>query len=399
MKFFISFVFTILFLQNLSGQTQLQGYVTDPEGEALEDINILVYLSSSKVMVAFAVSNDKGYFQTKVNSASDSLEIVLSSIHCREEHRRIANISQTLQFELEYDVKQLDAFTVMARPIERYGDTITYLVSSFAGKEDRAIEDVLRRMPGIDIEPDGKILYQGLPLQKFYVEGLDLMNGRYGVISKNLPHGTVGAVEILENHQPLRILKDRVYSQQASLNLKLKKDITSTGTAKLGVGISPFLWDVNITPMTFTKNFQIVTSYQTNNTGNDVSQQLKILTLDEMLQNADRPNENPSILNIQAANAPQIEQNRYLDNKIHFFNFNGLLRMNRDFELRSNLYYVNDQQQQQASLKRSFYTPSDTLSFTENIDNSFQNNYLIGEFTLSRNVKRNYLKNELKIKS
>jgi len=399
MKFFISFIFTIFFLQNLSGQTHLQGYVTDPEGEALRGINILVYLPSSKVMVAYAVSDEQGYFYTKVSSSSDSLELVLSSMHCREEHRRIANITQTMQFGLEYDVKKLDLFEVTAKPIKQYGDTISYLVSSFAGKEDRAIEDVLRRMPGIDIEPNGKILYQGMPLQKFYVEGLDLMNGRYSVISKNLPHGTVGAVEILENHQPLKILEDRVYSQQASLNLKLKRDITTTGTAQIGSGFSPFLWDVNITPMTFTKNFQLVTSYQTNNTGNDVSQQLKILTLDEMLQNADRPSENPSMLNIQAANAPQIEQNRYLDNKIHFFNFNGLLRLNRDFELRSNLYYVNDQQQQQASLKRRFYMPSDTLSFTENIDNSLHNNYLIGEFTLSRNVKRNYLKNELKIKS
>ncbi|MBN1651751.1 MAG: hypothetical protein JW857_10510 [Bacteroidales bacterium] len=399
MRILISLVFTILFLQNLSSQTHLQGSVMDTKGEVLQGINILVYLPNSKVMVAYAVSNEQGRFQTKVNRATDSLDIELSSMHCREVHRRIANTSQTMQFELEYDVKKLDAFEVMAKPIKQYGDTISYLVSSFASKVDRSIEDVLRRMPGIEIESNGKILYQGMPLRKFYVEGLDLMNGRYGVISKNLPYGTVGAVEILENHQPLRILKDKVFSQQASLNLKLKREITSTGTVKIGGGFSPFLWELYATPMFFTKKFQLLASYQTNNTGNDISQQLKSMTLDELTRNADRPNENPNILNIQTANLPGIDQKRYLDNTIHLFNLNGLLRINRDFELRSNLYYINDIQKQEAVLLRELYTPLDSLSFTENMNNRFRNDYLIGEFTLTRNIKKNYLNNELKIQS
>lgn len=399
MRILISSIFFILFWQNLSAQIKLQGLVKDSDGEALPGVNFMVYLPNSSVMIAYAVSDGEGNFQTNINVTSDSLDIVISSIQCRKKNLRIDNSSQSLHIELEYDVKQLDAYTVMAKPIERHGDTISYLVSAFAGKEDRAIEDVLRRMPGIEVEPDGKILYQGLPLQKFYVEGLDLMNGRYTAVSKNLPHGTVGTVEILENHQPLRILEDKVFSQQASLNLKLKRDITATATAKAGSGFSPFLWEANITPMIFTKKFQVVTSYQTNNTGSDLLQQLNIMTLDELLQNADRPNENPNILNIQTANVPGIDQKRYLDNNTHLFNFNGLLRLNRDFELRSNLYYVNNNQKQEAVLHRNLYTPSDTLSFTENMNNRRHDNYLIGEFTLSRNVKKNYLSNELKIQS
>ncbi len=399
MRIFISFVFTILFSQILVGQANIQGRVVDPEGEALPGVNILVYLPGNNIMIAYAVSDAEGHFQTHVKSLTDSLDLELSSIQCRKESRRIANSSQNLQFELEYDVKQLDAYTVMAKPIERHGDTISYLVSSFARKEDRAIEDVLRRMPGIEIEPDGKILYQGMPLQKFYVEGLDLMNGRYGVISKNLPYGAVGAVEVLENHQPLRILEDKVFSQQASLNLKMKRDITATGTAKLGSGLSPFLWDANITPMAFTKKFQLLASYQTNNTGNDISQQIKMLSLNDLLQNAARPNENPEMLNIQTAYLPSIDQKRYLDNNIHLFNLNGLMRINRDFELRSNLYYINDYQKQEALLQRILFTPIDTLSFTEHLNNRRHDNYLIGEFTVSRNVKKNYLSNELKIQS
>ncbi|MCK9399138.1 MAG: outer membrane beta-barrel family protein [Bacteroidales bacterium] len=377
----------------------LQGRVMNTEGEALSNINILVYNPGSKVLVAFAVSDDQGHFQTSVNSTSDSLDIEVSSIQYRKEYRSIANTSQNLQFELLPDVKQLKGITIKASPIEQRGDTISYLVSSFAVKEDRAIEDVLRRMPGIEVEPNGRILYQGVPLQKFYVEGLDLMDGRYGVVSKNLPQSSVSVVEILENHQPIRILEERTTSYQPSLNLKLKHDITTTGTAKLGTGVKPFLWDVNITPMIFTKNFQVLASYQTNNTGNDVSQQLKVLTLEDLLKNVDRPAENPGMLQIIDVNPPEISMNRYLDNNINLLNFNGLQRISRDFQLRANLYYINDIQGEQAALQRTLYTPSDTLTFTEDFNNRLHDNYLNSEFTLTRNVKNNYLNNELKIQS
>lgn len=392
-------IFILLFSQNVCSQQILKGQIKNTKGEAIANINILVYLPHSKILMAFAVSDEKGQFQCKHKITSDSLDIEVSSIQFEKAFRRIANISQNIDFELKVDVKQLNSFTVKAKPIIRKGDTLSYLVSSFAGKEDQVIEDVLRKMPGIEIEDNGQILYQGLALKKFYVEGLDLMDGRYGVISKNLPHRTVSTVEILENHQPIKILEERVESHQASLNLKLKKDITTTGTGKLGVGMTPLLWDVNLTPMFFSKKFQVVTSYQSNNTGNDVAQQINRLTIQDYVQNSERPNENPRLLSVQSARTPGIKQNRYLDNKSHLFNFNGLLLLSNDFQLRFNLYYINDHQQQEASQQRSLYTPTDTLVFNENIHNNIHHNYLKSEFTLSRNAKNNFLENKLKIQS
>lgn len=399
MKYHAVFIFFWLIATNVLGQATLEGRVTSTTGEALPRINILVYLPEGKVLIAFAVSDEKGYFSTVVSSPSDSLKIEVSSINYRNEIKTIANETQTLDFQLVFEVKEIEGVSVRSFAIEQQGDTLSYLVSSFAKKEDRAIEDVLKRMPGIEVEPSGRILYQGMPIDKFYVEGLDLMDGRYAVVSKNLPQGSVSAVEILENHQPVRILEERVTSHQASLNLKLQRDITVTGTAKTGAGAAPLLWDVNVTPMAFTKNFQLVTSYQSNNTGNDVAQQLEAFSLQDFLKSIGRPNENPEILSIQQTNPPEINQNRYLDNNIHLINLNGLQRLSRDFQLRANLYYINDYQQEKASMQRTLYNPSDTLTFTEIFDNSLFKNQLHGEFTLNRNVKNNYLNNEFKIRS
>lgn len=392
-------LFTILafFQQAAIGQVNLHGCVTNTKGDALPRINIMVYQPGYHSIIAFAVSDEKGNFTIKATADSDSLIIKVSSVNFTDMSRTIHNSSQNLKFELAEEIKNLTGVTVLASPIEKHGDTLSYLVKSFTRLEDRSIEDVLRRMPGIEVENSGQILYQGTPINKFYVEGLDLMEGRYSLVSKNLPQGSVTVVEILENHQPLRMLEGKVESQQAALNLKIKKGITTTGTAQLGTGFSPFLREVNVTPMTFTKKFQFVTSFQTNNTGNDAAQQLEVFTPDDFKSIIERPSGHIGMLNILSASPPNIKPNRYLDNDIFLFNFNGLQHMSKDFTLRSNICYTSDNQRAHTSILRRLYTPDDTLQFREQSDNKLTTHNLYANFSITRNVKKNYLKDDLKI--
>src|SRR5690554_4795636 len=173
--------FFLLPLPVLLGQVTLEGRVVSTQGEALHNINILVYPKGRDVLIAYAVSDTQGRWQASVSSAADSLDVEASSIHYRNERLRLANRSQNVVFELVYEVKELSTFTIKAPDIERRGDTISYLVSSFAREHNRSIAEVLQNMPGIEVEPSGRILYQGEPINRFYVEGLDLMGGRYGM--------------------------------------------------------------------------------------------------------------------------------------------------------------------------------------------------------------------------
>ncbi len=398
-KAILTLLILIFLCELLLGQVNIKGRVSNVAGEGISRISIVICKPGNNTILAFAISDEKGYFEARVSSRSDSLILKISSISYRNVSKTILNTTQNQEFILTEDVKQLEGFNVIAPPIVKHGDTLSYLVNSFAKLEDRAIEDVLRRMPGIEVEDNGKILYQGMPINKFYVEGLDLMEGRYIIVSKNLPYSSVAAVEILENHQPMRLLENKVELQEAALNLKLKKGITSTGTAKLGAGFSPFLWNVNVTPMTFTKKYQFVTSLQSNNTGNDVSQQLRIFTFEDIKNTSEHPPEQMEILNVLTATPPEIKPDRYLDNNILLLNFNGLQHLNPEFTFRTNLYYTYDKQQSYTSMIRTMYTPEDTLQFSEQFDNQLATNNLYAKININRNVKKNYLNDELKIQS
>lgn len=388
-----------IFQSPLEAQTLLKGRVKDNNQNPLSNINILVYPHGKQNLIAFGFSRGDGTFQINLHTTADSLRLEATSLHFRTDSLLVANISQEVVFNLLPEIKDLSEFVVRAKPIVQRGDTISYLVSSFAREQDRVIADVLQRMPGIEVEPSGRILYQGEPIQHFYVEGLDLMGGRYGLVSNNLPHRSVATVQILENHQPIRILEERIPSHRTSLNLTLKREVTTTGTARLGSGLTPLLWDANTTPMMFTRNFQLAGSYQANNTGHDAAKQLDVLTIESLRSRMEGNLSRPSLLSTPLLSPPGFNENRHLDNNLHMVNANALQRLSGDFQLRANLYFIYDNQRQQGNTRRTIYTPTDTLAFDETTRNNLNDRALRGEITLIRNTPNNFLNNKLEFQS
>lgn len=389
----------LLFLYTLtaSAQVVISGVVTDTLEKPLGALNVLIFPKHSDELKAFDFTDEDGKFKIEVKMDSDSLDILVSSIHYEKMKYTLSNKTQKVNFVLKPDVKLLETITIKAKPIDQWGDTLSYLVERFAGKEDKSIEDVLRKLPGIEVEENGRILYQGMPVNKFYVEGLDLTDGHYSIISKNLPHSTISMVEVFENHQPIRILEDRVYSPQAAINLKLKKKVAFTGMGKVATGFSPWLWDVNLTPMLLSSGLQLLASYQTNNTGNDVSRQLKQLIPGNSMPFPYKPEDDIQLFNARSINQyGAVNQKRYLDNQIHLANFNALLPLKKDLELRAIVYFVDDIRNNEIAIKQSYLLPDDTLRLFENHSRVHKSRYWKGSFDLKRNTKRNYLNDKMK---
>lgn len=393
----VHIVLLLLLCPVLSAQTVLTGHVKDTQGEPLPNINVLVYKVGSPIIVAHAVSDNGGHYSLSVTIEVDSLDVAASSLFFEKQTKRIANRSQTVDFALREEVQELKGVTVQARSIEQRGDTLEYIVGSFVQKQDKSIEDVLKRMPGIEVADDGQITYQGLPIQKFYVEGMDLMGGNYATVSKNLPHQSVSSVEVYENHQPIKMLEDKVESEQASINIRLANNVALTGTAKVGVGVWPFLWNVNLTPMLFSGKMQMLAAYRTNNTGDDLTLFTKMLTVEDL--QSDRPAKLGEELGIKQAATPLFSTNRYLDNQTHLGNLNTLFPIGENTTLRVNLYYLNDLRKQSVGQSNTIFLAADTLAYSEQIDNRFRDNRLFGTITLNRNDKAYYLDNKLSFSS
>lgn len=173
-----------------------------------------------KTKGAFTSTDKDGRFVVKPREAADSI-----SFRCMGyESRSLPVTADFSDVRLSPKATQLNDVIVEAPDIYAKGDTLVFNVAKYANAEDDAIIDVIRRLPGIKVEEDGTIKYQGKPINKFYIDGNDFIGGRYGLATDNISHKDVASVEVMENHQPVKALEGIEFPEEAGINLRLKED-------------------------------------------------------------------------------------------------------------------------------------------------------------------------------
>ncbi len=389
-KYIVAFALCILPAKIFLAQIIISGTVTDESNKFVKGVSVTITEPKDNRILAYALTDSKGHYQIPCKSSLKKLQIKVRALGYQQEQKIIENKGQTINFSLEPSVTKIKE-VVITPPIVRKKDTVSYNVKSFADKKDRSIEEVIAKMPGMEVSTDGQILYQGKAINKFMIEGLDALDGRYSLATKNLAHDKVAKVQVLENYQPVKILDSLVFSDQAAVNIKLKNKVTFAGKAETGGGVSPLLWQVNATPMLFNPKRQIITSYQTNNTGYDASSQLKMLTE----QPGSNDDSTQQMLSIQDLSPPSFPKEKWLDNNIHLLTSNHLITLKKDYKLRMHVSYLNDYQQKEGYTSTRFFTSNDTISLLEKKYNQLYFNSLKTNLTLENNTKQNYFKNQL----
>ncbi|MBB4600652.1 hypothetical protein HNQ93_001987 [Hymenobacter luteus] len=379
-------------------QTTLTGTITDAQRQpipgALVEVQPLPALDESAV----AVTDEAGRFTVRLAFTADSVLLSARSLSFQEQTRRLRNQSQAISLALPASTTQLKEVTIKAPPIRREGDTLSYRVSAFTEQKDRVIADVLKKLPGVEVEADGRILYEGRPIQKFYINGADLLESRYSQASNNLPAEAVQDVQVLKRHQPIAALRGVQNTEQASLNISLKKKVTATGQARLGLGAAPLLWNANLSPMLFTPRQQLLDTYQTNNTGQDVAAELKPLGLDDFQRLREPGLRKPELTGIQGLGAPPLPASRWLFNRVHLLSANHLVPFSKEAQLRLNASYLTDEQTRTGTTRTRYTLPDGrAITLTEDKRNELRPRQLTMDLAYIRNVKQYYLKNTLSL--
>lgn len=327
----------------------------------------------------------------KVTQAiTDTLVISVSKLGFTPTEKKVLPVTQIYDFILRKGNLELKEIVVKPPHIHRKGDTLTYNVEAFKSTADRSIGDVIKKLPGVEMDQYGQILYQGKAINRYYIEGMNLLGGRYGLANDNLPHGKVATVEILENHQPIRLLDSLSFSDRAAINIKLKNKVTRTGVVHYGIGGKALIWDINATPMVFMPNWQFLGSLQSNTTGKNT-----FSTFKDFFQSEYAKNQN--WLEIPKVSTPSFSEKRYLDNVSHAGSVNTLKRRKSDFELKLNASVILDKFRQTGNEKVTYFLNDEAFGYTESTNNLFRTNQASLTLNLEKNTRKVFLKNSLKI--
>ncbi|MDR0661657.1 MAG: hypothetical protein LBG19_12920 [Prevotellaceae bacterium] len=379
----------------LLGQVEIEGTLFSSGGGSLSGVSIIIRpLKDAESIITYGFSDNNGRFKISVKHGGDSIALSIKSMLYADTLLRLANRSQALSIPLEPQSHLLEEAKIRASPIYRKGDTTVYSVQAFARKQDFSIGDVIKKMPGFDVDESGKISFQGQHIEKYYIEGLDLLESRYALANNNLPHTSVGSVEVLHDHQPIKAVDGIISSSSTSLNIKLKSSVAVTGRAQVGAGFSPLLWDVNLTPMLFAKGRQVIASWQTNNVGNDLSTQHRTLTFSNgKLDGAATLKSN--LVEIPNLSQLSIARNKYLDNEANLATYNHLVKLSSTTELKISGSYYHDNIAEEGYVATSYFLQDSVLNIYERQRNTLFRGSLIANLSLTQNVKSRYLLNKV----
>lgn len=377
-------------------QKPLKGLVKDVGGKGIESVNITLKDPEGNI-INFTRTNKNGVFTMELkNDAIAGYKLEASSIGFKKLVTTVTDVNQNYEVTLQTSETSLETVTVKNRPsLTARGDTLNYRTADFADKQDRSIGDVLKKMPGVEVAEDGKISYNGKSISNLYLDGDNLLDDKYNIGTKSIPHGAVDKVQVIQNDQPVKMMRKNNMSDEVALNLVIKDEakLKMMGDATVGAGI-PNRFDENLTAMLFNKKLKFINNIKGNNIGTDPGSDLIAHNFSDYTKKLDNDKPN-GLLSTGAAGVPFLPQSRYLFNKAGLVNLNNLYKFNPDLQLRANISYLYDQRRQEYNKFSETYLPGQTIQYAETQNNTINPQKLRAQFNLNGNAEQYYLNNNL----
>lgn len=395
---FLFLLFAILSYHEIKGQTKntlITGVIQTEQGEKVSHATVYIsHVNQKNRVLASGQSNTKGEFSISLSASNDSIALHVTGINIEPVTLVCVNRSQKMDVKVKERVKQMKDIVVKASRIYANGDTINYSVAAFQQDKDQSIGQVLKRLPGISVSDIGQISYKGIPIKNFYIEGLDLMKGRYGIATNNIDPNSISTIQVLENHQDIKALKDLKPEERASINLKLRNGIKGIFNliATLGGGYgNKTLWSNELIATYFKRTRQLLATYKGNNTGTDLETELR--SFDENGTSY----KTTALSEITLPGAPGVDKRYYYVNRSHVATINHVRRIGENGELGTNISFLTDEDKRENQTSTIIYLPNREQNIVnEYMEGKRHKTVGYGNITYMLNNSRTYLKEQLK---
>jgi hypothetical protein len=240
-----SLLITLFFIASISfSQTvKLDGFILDSGKTPLEMANVMAVNEATKGMDSYAITNDKGKFVlTLKQNTTYSIKVSYLGMQTKEVTvvTNTENSTKTISLE-EGGVELKGVEIIREMPVSIKGDTIVYNADSFKSGTERKLEDILKKLPGVEVNADGEVEVEGKKVTKLMVEGKDFFDGDTKLGVKNIPADAIDKIQVLRNYGEIGALKGVENNQDnVAMNIKLKSGKKNFwfGDMTAGIGVT-----------------------------------------------------------------------------------------------------------------------------------------------------------------
>ena len=239
-KWKVLFFFVLLISAKNQAQ-KITGTVIDQEKNRLEYVAVAVLNPIDSMLISYANTDKNGFFELKkIKEGKIIFQVHLigfktyqKTIDYKNEDIPMGNL--VLEYENELDEVVVTAIV----PISIKTDTIAFNTKAFKIRVEDTVEDLLKKLPGVEVDAAGKVTAQGEDITKIYVDGKEFFSGDPAIATKNLSADAIKSIEVIdEKSEKARVsgVNDAVRNKVINLILKDDKKVNDFGKVQGGYG-------------------------------------------------------------------------------------------------------------------------------------------------------------------
>lgn len=399
MKHLFGFFLSLCLYQETLSQFKISGNISDNLGNPVAEASVSIGLAGLESSLFFTRTDSIGKYQFWL-SDSFSLKTLIIRVNAFGYIKSNALLYPPFgkkNFRLEPEIAELPSVVVTDNPvrIRKKGDTLSYNVKGYSNPLDRVIGDVIKKLPGIVVEENGRIYYNGVPINNFYIDGDNLLDDKYSLATRTIPYGMVDKVQVIENNQDIKALAGLVSTDRAAINITLKDKakLHFLTDVNLAAGF-PGQYNASVSTMAFKSKLKAINALKSNNTGNDLEEEVQsdLLPNSDMLPYTEQSRE---LLGVDKIDDLGFAKQRYLFNHAKLVTVNTLFKPQFGQMVRLNGYLSQDVQDQNFSNFTQLILPGNPIQHTET--NKLSDHLLNGRvgLTFNINTKKVYFNNTL----
>lgn len=226
----LSILILLLLTAQISiAQQKLQGMLMNEAGQPLKYVTVSLLQPSDSTLAFFGISNASGVVEIRDAKNGDYLlqaAILGYQTYYKQVSIPVSNGDLGTMI-LESQSVEMDGVEIVAEKIPMLinKDTIDYNASAFKTKPDASVEELLKKLPGVQVDRSGNIKAQGETVNKVFVDGKEFFGNDPKIATRNLPADAISKVQVFDKKSDAAEftgIDDG--TREKSINLKLKED-------------------------------------------------------------------------------------------------------------------------------------------------------------------------------
>lgn len=220
----------------LNAQTiTLKGSVNDSLQNPLSYANVIAKPADLTKNLQFAITDDAGLYKLELTK-NDTYTISVSYMGFKTANFELVASENALKNIILKDAPNQLQEVIIELPVTVKEDTITYNTSKFVTGDERKLKNVLKKLPGVEVDKNGGVTVQGKKVTKMLVEGKKFFNGGTKLAVENIPANAIDKVQVIDNYNEIAFLKNVSDSEDVAMNILLKKDKKQFAFGDIEVG-------------------------------------------------------------------------------------------------------------------------------------------------------------------